>query len=112
MRPTLHILKTLARADLTLLEIHQGTNPEYRTVSPTRVLNTIESVVSELEQILLEFESDPDAYAEIGMALRSAYTSMLRPAAEYWASSEPFQKVRERVVEGLQKLAGEVPLDR
>ena len=107
-RPSKHLLETLAKADLVLLPIHQGLPKEKwaREIKPQDALATFDQIATTLEQIILEFDTDPDAFAEVGLSLRWAYLDLLRMSSEYFGGVGEFSQYRDRVVVGLEKLAG------
>lgn len=58
-----------------------------------------------VEQIERAFSSAPETEKpHLGFVLREMYWAYLRHARDHYASSEPYQKIRNRVMEGLERL--------
>ncbi len=100
-KTTAETLRRVTTLDRKLIEYweresllkHQDSEPKLRS---------LEENVEQLERDLSD-APEPDK-PHLGFALREMYWAYLKHARDHYASSEPYQKIRQRVIEGLSKL--------
>lgn len=94
-------LKRIGRFDSQLVDYwERGINVSSQ--QSTEHLSHIQSAVDDLEA---EFErSRGSERLAVGLALRDAYWKLLAQARQHYASSDPYQKTRSRVIQGFSRL--------
>jgi len=72
---------------------HEDSEPKLRLLEET------------VEQLELDLTNAPEAdKPHLGFALREMYLAYIKHARDHYASSEPYQKIRHRVMAGLARL--------
>lgn len=102
-RASIASLSRLARIDRQLIEFWE----RERFLKPEdseRRFSLFQAEISDLEQ-KLAVALDEDKY-QLASQLRTLYLECLRYARMHWASSPPYQAIRARVMEGLERIEG------
>lgn len=100
-KATAETLRRVAAFDQTMIEYweresimrHEDSEPKLRLLEET------------VEQLERDLSNVPEAdKPHLGFALREMYLAYIKHARDHYASSEPYQEIRHRVMAGLAKL--------